>query len=127
MMWNVAVPCNHVLVRIGRQQRWGLVDRISEESGILKGLVSCDDGSPVLDLVRLGGCDLNENISGPILDYLCSYDSAWWQECPTIGALDVADKLGLSRLVQFIVNPYVRQSWEKTKFRREGLVVETSS
>ena len=35
-MWNDAVPCNHVLVRIGRQERWGLVDRVSEESGFLK-------------------------------------------------------------------------------------------
>ena len=114
------------LVRIGRQERWGLVDRVSEESGFLKGLLSCDDGYPVLDLVDTLGCDLNADICGHLLDYLCSYDSEWWQGSPSIGALDAADLLGLSRLVQFIVNPYVRYNWVKTTSCREWLVVESS-
>ena len=71
------------------------------------------------------GCDLNAGICRHILDYLCSYESEWWQGSPTIGALDTTDRLGLSRLLQFIVKPYIRESWEETKFRLEGLVVET--
>jgi hypothetical protein len=119
-MWYDAVPCNHVLVKIGRQERWGRVDRISEESGILNGLMSCDDGVPVLDLVEFCGCDLDADISRHILDYLCSYESEWWQGSPTIGVLDTTDRLGLSRLLQFIVKPYIRESWEETKFRPGG-------
>ena len=121
VMWYDAVPCNHVLVRIGREERWGLVDRISEESGILNGLMSCDDGVPVLDLVEFCGCDLDADISRHILEYLCSCQSDWWQRSPGIGALDTADQLGLSRLLQFIVNPILRDCWLRTKGRSEGL------
>ena len=101
----------NVLVRIGQQSRWGLAEQISGESAVLAGMLSCDDGSPVLDLRAIVGCDISIFICSLILDYLCSFDSSWWEQAPTMGALDLADKLGLERLLSSIVRPHKRTEW----------------
>ena len=118
-MWEEAVPykdaagnIRHMLVKIGEQSRWGLVDRISQESGLLAGLISCDDDSPVLDLRGIVGCDLSFAICDRILGYLCGSDSEWWENAPPMGALDAADKLGLERLLSSIVRSVVKDRWE---------------
>ena len=100
-------------VRIGAQNRWGLFDRISQESVLLAVMLSCDDGSPVLDLRAILGCDLSYNICIHILDYLCSYESKWWENEPSMAALDAADKLGLDRLLSSIVRPDLKKQWER--------------
>ena len=102
-----------MLVRIGHQKRWGLVDRLSQESVLLAGMLSCDDDSPVLDLSAIVGCDLSVTICMHILDYLCGCESDWWEGAPSMGALDAADKLGLERLLSSIVRPYVKNIWER--------------
>ena len=103
----------HVLVRIGCQSRWGLVDRLSQESVLLAGMLGCDEDSPVLDLRAIVGCDVSSNMCVHILDYLCGYESDWWENAPSMGALDVADKLGLERLLSSIVRPQFKEKWER--------------
>ena len=105
----------HVLVRIENQKRWGLVDRLSQESVLLAGMLKCDDEDPVLDLGTIIGCDLCFNICRHILDYLCGCESDWWEKVPSMGALDVADKLGLERLLFSIVRPLVEDEWKRAR------------
>ena len=119
--WHHAVPykdaagnIRHVLVRIGEQKRWGLIDRLSQESVLLAGMLSCDDNFPVLDLRVIVGCDVNFDICMHILDYLCGYESDWWEKEPSMGALDAADKLGLERLL-LIVRPRTKERWDECK------------
>ena len=123
-IWRDAVPykdaagnIRHVLVKIGAHGRWGLVDRISQESVLLAGMLSCDDDSPVLDLSAIVGCDLSYDICMHILEYLCGYQSDWWEREPCMGALDVADKLGLDRLLSSIVRPHIKDQWERGRAR----------
>ena len=118
IMWQDAVTykdaagnVRHVLVRIGNRERWGLVERLSQESVVLAGMLSCDDDSPLLDLQAIVGCDLDVRICEHILDYLCGYDSIWWEVEPTIGALDAADKLGLQKLLSWHVRPTRYSEW----------------
>ena len=118
-IWDDAVPhqdaagnIRHVLVKIGQQSRWGLVERISQESVLLAGLLSCDDDSTVLDLRAIVGCDLSYDICRHILDYLCGCEIDWWENTPPMGALDVADKLGLERLLSAIVSPLKKEKWK---------------
>ena len=73
-IWRDAVPhkdaagnIQHVLVKIGQQSRWGLVDRISQESVLLAGMLSCDEDSTVLDLRAIVGYDLSDDICQRIL------------------------------------------------------------
>ena len=105
----------HVLVRLGQQSRWGLAKRIAQESVLLEGMLSCVDGSPVLDLRAIVGCDLSIFICYFILDYLCGFDSSWWEQEPTMGALDLADKLGLERLLSSIVRPHIKNEWIRSR------------
>ena len=109
---DVAGNIRHVLVRIGQQNRWRLVDRISQESVLLAGMLSCDDDSTVLDLRAIVGCDLSYDICRRILDYLCGCETDWWENTPSMGALDVADKLGLERLLSAIVPRLRKEKWE---------------
>ena len=74
-------------------------------------MLSCDDNSPVLDLRAIVGCDVDDRISRYILDYLCGYESIWWQEYPTNGALDEAAKLGLEKLQTWVVRPTRYSEW----------------
>ena len=121
-MWQDAVAykddagnIRHVLVRIGDQSRWGLVDRISHESDLLAGMFSCDDDSPVLDLRTVIGYDLGLSMCTRILDYLCSYESDWWEREAAMAALDAADKLGLERLLSSIVCPRLQEKWGNSR------------
>ena len=75
--------------------------------------LSCDDDSTVLDLRAIVGCDVSSNMCVHILDYLCGYESDWWENAPSMGALDVADKLGLERLLSSIVRPQFKEKWER--------------
>ena len=118
-IWRDAVPhkdaagnIRHVLVKIGQQSRWGLVERISQESVLLAGMLSCDEDSTVLDLRAIVGYDLSDDICQRILDYLCGCETDWWENTPSMGALDVADKLGLERLLSAIVFPMTKERWE---------------
>ena len=128
-IWRDAVPykdaagkIRHVLVKIGAHDRWGFVDRISQESALLAGMLSCDDDSPVLDLSAIVGCDLSYHICMHILEYLCGYQSHWWETEPCMGALDAADKLGLERLLSSIVSPQRKDRWESGRSRGAPMV-----
>ena len=121
-LWQNAVPYKdaagnrlHVLVRIGQCMRWGCVVRILQESAVLKSLLEGCDDDAFLDLRAIVGCDLCDNICVRILDYLCGYDSDWWEQSPSMGALDVADKLGLERLLSSIVRPLRQDKWQRTR------------
>ena len=119
----------HVLVKIGQQSRWGLVDRISQESVLLAGMLSCDEESTVLDLRAIVGCDLSYDICRRILDYLCGCETDWWENTPSMGALDVADKLGLKRLLSSIVTQFLKEKWKSgrshlTPFLKAAIYLE---
>ena len=111
---DLAGTTRNVLVRIGEQKRWGLAARISQESIVLARLLMCDADSPMLDLNVIVGCDIHKSICIHILDYLCSYASEWWECDPSMGALDVANKLGLKRLLSSVVRPHFRMRWRST-------------
>ena len=120
--WNHAVPykdatgnIQQVLVKLGCGCRWAVTDRISEESSVLSGMLCCDDDSPVLDLSGIVGSDCHPDVCDRVLDYLCGSDSSWWEGLDnahsSFGALDVADRLGLQRLLQGIVKRPVHEQW----------------
>ena len=99
----------NVLVCIGSNDSWGLAERLSQESHVLAVLLNCNDVSPVLDLQGIIGRDVSFRIGVALLEYLCGYESDWWEATPSMGALDVADRLGLHRLLFSIVRPDVRK------------------
>ena len=103
----------NVLVCIGSNDSWGLAERLSQESHVLAVLLKCDDVSPVLDLQGIIGRDVSFRIGMALLEYLCGYESNWWEATPSMGALDVADRLGLHRLLFSIVRRDVRERWEE--------------
>ena len=121
ILWEDAViykdadgAIRHVLVIIGQLKRWGLAERISQESVFLAGMIACDDDSPVLDLRQVLGYDISTNVCVRLLDYLCGCDSDWWEkDVPCMGALDAADKLGLQRLLSCCVDSRLKDRWER--------------
>ena len=67
--------------------------------------------SPVLDLDWLGLSGVNCYIGKRIVEYLCGFDSDWWQKTPSMGALDLADYLGMERLLTLIVPEQIHKKW----------------
>ena len=121
-MWQAAATykdatgnIREVLVRIGGQESWGFAARLSEESVVLSTLLCCNEASPVLDLSAVVGFGVDDHIAMRILDYLCGYQSSWWEGIPSVGALDLADRLGLERLMSAIVRPDVKEEWSNTR------------
>ena len=110
----------NVLVRIGSNDSWGLAERLSQESHVLAVLLNCDEVSPILDLQGIIGCDVSFRIGVSLLEYLCAYESDWWEATPSMGALDVADRLGLHRLLFAIVRPEVRERWQEGRSHRNS-------
>ena len=101
-----------VLVRIGGQERWGLVARLSEESIVLATLLRCcNDASPVLDLSAIVGFGVDGMMANRVLDYLCGYTCECWESYPSVPALDLADRLGLERLLSTIVKSELWDEW----------------
>ena len=78
---------------------------------MLATLLALNDASPVSDLSEVVGGGVNIYISRRIVDYLCGYDSDWWDKTPSMGALDLADKLGLERLLSAIARPAAKEEW----------------
>ena len=102
-----------VLLRLGSQESWGPVDRLVGESKVLATLL--ETPSPVLDLDGLGLSGVNCYIGKRIVEYLCGFDSDWWQKTPSIGALDLADYLGMERLLTLIVPMHIHKNWLDSK------------
>ena len=104
-----------VLVRMGDYKSWGFVSRIVKESKVLATMLVLNDAVAVLDLGAVAGGGVNIYVSRRIVDYVCGYDSDWWEKSPTLGALDLADLLGLERLLVWVVRDCVREHWLKGK------------
>ena len=100
-----------VLRRMGEYQSWGLVARLSEESVVLATLFCCNDASPVLDLSAIVGFGVDCTMGNRVLDYLCGYVCEYWQNYPSVAALDLADRLGLERLLSTIVKSELWDEW----------------
>ena len=79
---------------MGDYGRWGGVGRIVEESKVLAGMLALNDAGPVLDLGEVAGGGVNTYVSRHIVDYLCGFNSDWWQKTSSLEALDLADVLG---------------------------------
>ena len=73
--------------------------------------IPCNSPSPVLDLDVVGLSGVNCYIGKRIVEYLCGFDSDWWQKTPSIGALDLADYLGMERLLTVIVPEEMHKKW----------------
>ena len=106
-----------VLLRLGVHESWGPADRLAEESKVLATLLETlsPGPSPVLDLDVLGLKGVNFYIGRRIVEYLCGFDSDWWQMAPSMGALDLADYLGMERLLTRIVPMEIHKKWWDSK------------
>ena len=121
-LWHEAVPyrdaaghSRQVLVMLGTNRRWGLIDRVSQESDVLAIMLECEDETLVLNLNLILGSDVSDTITYHLLEYLCGYDSTWWQQEPSFGALDAADRLGMTRLLSHIVRKRVMDAWTQSR------------